>query len=421
MSIYKHTHGYFHYDNGRKAPDRVFFSTGQTNKRAAQAYVRARLVDLGVVARSVGNYEPRAACLPSVLPGWEPLSIGRVAELYIKSAKITRRKSPRDTSNYEQIARRINWIVERYGADRDLFSLTTEDLEFHVEELEKGGYAGATINHYATNSVRPLFTYAYKRLGKKTPCQIEWEVVLRSVAERTRYLKRDEMERLFASMSPREAILHKFACITALRAREIINLRWSDIDWHNRIFTTLVKGRKKHTLPITRKIEGLLRELCQDRHEEFVFSYISSKTMKNGSSTRGCNRPYTYSSLYGRFRDFVKKANIIDYNFHDHRHTAATLLFLSSGKIRLVQSLLGHSDITHCNRYLHLDVGLLAREMELMDARDFPHYALAYPSEDVDAISGNELELRRLRYENAALVDHLDRLMAKAKAMGLQI
>jgi integrase len=50
----------------------------------------------------------------------------------------------------------------------------------------------------------------------------------------------------------------------------------------------------------------------------------------------------------------VKRAGLVDFHFHDLRHTFASQVLLNGGTLKDVQELLGHKTMTMTLRYNHL-------------------------------------------------------------------
>jgi integrase len=50
----------------------------------------------------------------------------------------------------------------------------------------------------------------------------------------------------------------------------------------------------------------------------------------------------------------AKRASIVDFRFHDLRHTFASQLLLKGGTLKDVQEILGHKTMTMTLRYAHL-------------------------------------------------------------------
>jgi site-specific recombinase XerD len=71
-----------------------------------------------------------------------------------------------------------------------------------------------------------------------------------------------------------------------------------------------------------------------------------------------CNRNGTpYKSFRSAFERAVQKGGLIDFTFHDLRHTFASRLVMSGVDLPTVKELLGHKDISMTLRYTHLSSG----------------------------------------------------------------
>lgn len=127
----------------------------------------------------------------------------------------------------------------------------------------------------------------------------------------------------------------ELALATAMRAGEIINLRWADIDWTKR--TCRVREAKNGTprsVPLSTRALSVLDGL--PRNTERVFDGVSSGTLRH---------------LFARL---VKRCGIVNFHFHDRRHTAITRYARMGLNPIQLSVISGHKDIRMLARYTHL-------------------------------------------------------------------
>jgi integrase len=67
------------------------------------------------------------------------------------------------------------------------------------------------------------------------------------------------------------------------------------------------------------------------------------------------------------FRKACTDAGIVDFRFHDLRHTAASWLRMTGADIHSVATLLGHKDIRTTARYSHLNPAFLGETIAKLD------------------------------------------------------
>jgi integrase len=67
------------------------------------------------------------------------------------------------------------------------------------------------------------------------------------------------------------------------------------------------------------------------------------------------------------FRCLCRRLEIINFRFHDLRHTAASWLRMSGADIHTVAQLLGHKDLRMAARYQHLSPAFLAEAVNRLD------------------------------------------------------
>lgn len=164
--------------------------------------------------------------------------------------------------------------------------------------------------------------------------------------ERNRYLTQEEEDRLLSEMSGARAHLKavvELAINTGMRRGEILALRWSWIDFIRGFIhlpSEATKTAKPRSIPMNQLVRTLLTDIRETRESrEFVFT--SPKT--GGSLT----------DIKHGFVSACEDAKVIDFKFHDLRHTAATRLADAGADPFVIAEILGHSDLRMTKRYTH--------------------------------------------------------------------
>jgi site-specific recombinase XerD len=131
---------------------------------------------------------------------------------------------------------------------------------------------------------------------------------------------------------------------TGMRVSEVCNLKIKDIDSKRMlIHIKNAKGRKDRIVPLSENILKLLRVYyLKYKPEEYLFN--GQKSLKY--STRSCNQ-------------IVKKYIGTNYHFQQLRHYNATTLLEIGTDLRLIQKLLGHSNVKTTEIYTHVSTQFL--------------------------------------------------------------
>jgi integrase len=174
---------------------------------------------------------------------------------------------------------------------------------------------------------------------------------------------------------------------TGIRRGELLGLQWKDVDLETgtiSICRSLVriynKGKTelsfqepktaaaKRTLPITAEVVAALKNHKKQQIEErlaFGSEYEDNDLVF--CSPKGT--PLDPRSFTRHFDTLLNKAGLPHIRFHDARHTVATLLLEQNEHPRVVQELLGHSDIsTTLGTYSHVSSDLKRKAAEKLSA-----------------------------------------------------
>ncbi len=68
------------------------------------------------------------------------------------------------------------------------------------------------------------------------------------------------------------------------------------------------------------------------------------------------------------FNDAKEEAGILDFRFHDLRHTFASHFIMERGSLKSLQEILGHSKIEMTMKYAHLSQEYKRKEVNLLNS-----------------------------------------------------
>ena len=147
----------------------------------------------------------------------------------------------------------------------------------------------------------------------------------------------------------RQARVHLAALLildTELRISEVVNLRDDDIDWDNLVLKVFGTGQKERLVPFSPELRRRIYRYQQLRTGkkiagEFLFTGFEGTRWEKRNST---------GSLY-RLQD---RLGLPRFGWHRLRHTFATNYLRHGGDIVRLSIVLGHTQITTTQRYLHL-------------------------------------------------------------------
>jgi integrase len=267
-----------------------------------------------------------------------------LADEYLKSSKW--QKAYKSKVGY------VNQLLEFFKAQL-LQSFNTRVIDqFQNTRLEYN--KPATVNRLLA-TLKHMFTKA-----------VEWDMVSEDVLKkirkvkltpennrRIRFLSKEESQTLIdCSISHLKPIVI-MALNTGMRLGEILKLKWEQVDLrHGFILLDDTKNNERRQIPINSTLREVLEKLPIGLKIEHVFTGDDGKP---------------YNRVKSSFATALKRANILDFRFHDLRHTFASQLVMSGVDLATVKELLGHKSISMTMRYAHLSPGHMVKAVQVLD------------------------------------------------------
>ena len=155
-----------------------------------------------------------------------------------------------------------------------------------------------------------------------------------------------------APLGKRDRALMELFYSSGLRLSELRELSWQSIDFETHMVTVVGKGSKQRIVPVGSHACMALIEWRQELGNPAGNTYVFPG--RNG-------KPISQRAVQVRVKTLAQRQGLFK-NVHPHmlRHSFASHVLESSGDLRGVQELLGHSDISTTQIYTHLDFQHLA-------------------------------------------------------------
>ena len=239
-------------------------------------------------------------------------------------------------------------------ADKSIDQADKADLlAFIAERVESGAKPRSTARQLS--SFRRFYRHIVREGLRDTDptADIEMPRIGRSLPKT---LTEDEVEALLNAPNTDEPLGHRDRAMlellyaTGLRVSELINLRQSQINFNQGVLRIVGKGDRERLIPLGDESQRWLRdfingprmEILLERQTDFLFP------------TRRGNR-MTRQAFWHIIKRYAEKAGIRrKLSPHSLRHAFATHLLNRGADLRVVQLLLGHSDLSTTQIYTHV-------------------------------------------------------------------
>lgn len=279
-------------------------------------------------------------------------------ELYLNHLSLERRLSIHTVKNYRRDIEQLINFCERQDCQywRDI---KTPQIRQFAAQLHRQGLAAKSIQRMLS-SVRSLFKFLIREgVVESNPAQ----AVQAPKAEKRlpSTLDVDQMSALLdhtaqdTFVACRDRAIMELFYSSGIRLSELAGLDVRDVDFADALVHVTGKGNKSRVCPVGQQAVKALNRWLEKRDEQGLFEQTALFVTQQG-------RRLGVRSIQKRLSYWGKKQGISEH-VHPHRlrHAFASHMLESSGDLRAVQELLGHSDISTTQIYTHVDFQHLAK------------------------------------------------------------
>ncbi len=270
----------------------------------------------------------------------QPVTIGELARLYA-----TQCLGSRPSRQFFDRCYRQFWSV---WADRPVASISRKMVIAWFMGLSN---TPAHANH-ALTFLRRLYNWGFQYELVDCPNPTE-NIPMYPRRARERFLTLEEATRMFESLAHAPQKMRVFVLLllyTGCRSGEARTLRWTEIDWHMRLWRKLrTKNGQGQLTPLARQVIDALQEL--PRTSEYVFPGMEGK-------------PWAKSSIHKGWRTFRHRIDLDDVTVHDLRRTCASYLSIYGENLPTIQNVLNHRSLGPTSVYARLNVQAVDRALQ---------------------------------------------------------
>ncbi|WP_299801728.1 site-specific tyrosine recombinase XerD [uncultured Shewanella sp.] len=279
-------------------------------------------------------------------------------DLFLDDLWSTKGLSDNTLSAYRTDLRHLDRYLQKQGDD--LVTCSQFDIRNYLAERFDKGFA-KTSSARMMSSLRRFYGYLIlkKKIDSDPMALIESPKLARKLPDS---LSEEDIDRLLAEPEPddplecRDKAMLELLYATGLRVSELVGLTMEQLSLRQGLVRITGKGGKERLVPLgelaVTEIESYLKfaraELLKGKQSDVLFPSKRAQQM-------------TRQTFWHRIKLYALRAGIsTELSPHTLRHAFATHLLNHGADLRVVQLLLGHSDLSTTQIYTHVATARLS-------------------------------------------------------------
>jgi integrase/recombinase XerC len=261
-------------------------------------------------------------------------------------------------NSYQRDLNKFSKFLEASGVN-NFGNLTEEMCSAWIADLFQHNVSARSIQRHIS-SAKGFFNYL-KKSGLVINSPFELINSPKSPSHLPNVLSPEEVSQLLNfkpknTQEKRDLAIIELIYSSGLRVSETINVNLGDFEDNKNFLRVLGKGSKTRLVPVGRYAQNSINDWMIEREK------LATKDDSLFVNLRG--KRITTRSVQERLKNIAIMQGLPPVNPHMLRHSFATHLLESSGDLRSIQELLGHSSLSTTQIYTRLDYQHLIKVYE---------------------------------------------------------
>ena len=248
--------------------------------------------------------------------------------------------------------------------NKPLLSVTQSELEKYFVYLQSLGHSQTTRARHLS-SIKQFFKYLVEEghlstdpssqlLGPKKPKPLPKTLTIEEVDALLEVAKKHGQTKFECA---RNNCLMELLYASGMRISELMSLSVDSVRGSPKMILIKGKGSKERLVPLSPQAINAINQWLKFRDEKedksFKKGFKQSKFLYPSMSKNG---HLTRNWFFNKIKNWAVEAGVNSKNVSPHtiRHAFATHLLSNGADLRVIQTLLGHSDITTTEIYTHI-------------------------------------------------------------------
>ena len=277
---------------------------------------------------------------------------------YLDFLKNIKGLSENTAKAYQRDLRKFSKFLESIAID-GLEHITEEICSAWVADLFQNNVSARSIQRHIS-SAKGFFSYM-KKISLVQSSPFELINSPKSPSRLPNVLSPEEVSQLL-NFKPkniqdkRDLAIIELIYSSGLRVSEAVNSNLSDFEDNNNFLRVIGKGSKTRLVPVGRFAQNAIKIWIKERKKILTIDDALFVNLRGGRISA--------RSIQERLKSIALMQGLPPVNPHMLRHSFATHLLESSGDLRSIQELLGHSSLSTTQIYTRLDYQHLIKVYE---------------------------------------------------------